>query len=160
MSAASAQSLAHTFEPLTKDTEMTGTPTARLWISADAKDVNVFAVLEDMAPDGRSAYVTDGRLRASWRKLSKPSWGNSDQVWHRGYAEDLEPLAPGEPAELVFDFFPISYVFKQGHRPRVSLVTSIGEAYQAPPLAEGKAVTLTLYRDAKRPSVVELPVVD
>ena len=159
MSAADAQSLAHTFEPLTRDTEVTGTPTARLWVSADARDVNVFAVLEDVAPDGRSTYVTDGRLRASWRKLNEPSWGKSDQAWHRGFAEDIEPLKLGEPAELVFDFFPISYVFKQGHRPRVSLVTSIGEAYQAAPLAEGKAVTLTLYRDATHPSAVELPIV-
>ncbi len=63
------------------------------------------------------------------------------------------------PAELVFDFFPISYVFKQGHRIRVSLSTSIGEAYQTPPLADGKPITLTLYRNSNRTSAIELPVV-
>jgi putative CocE/NonD family hydrolase len=159
MSTANAKCLVHTLEPLERDTEVTGTPTARLWVSADTRDANVFAVIEDVAPDGRSTYVTDGRLRASWRKLNEPSWGTSDQAWHRGFEADVQPLIRGEPTELVFDFFPLSYVFKQGHRVRVSLSTSIGEAYQAPPLAAGKPVTLTLHRNAKHPSALDLPVI-
>lgn len=54
---------------------------------------------------------------------------------------------------------PVSYVFKTGHRVRVSLVTSIGLAYQAPPLAGGKTPTLALHRSKARPSGVELPIV-
>jgi uncharacterized protein len=159
MNDADAKSLSHTSEPLAKDTEITGTPVAKLWVSADAPDINVFAVLEDISPDGKSTYITDGRLRASWRKLNKPEWGDSDQSYHRGFAEDITPLALGEPVELVFDFFPISYVFKKDHRVRVSIATSLGQDYQAPPLAGGKAATLTLYRDAKYPSSVVLPVI-
>lgn len=160
MSALDDKSLVHTLAPLSSDLETTGTPVARLWVSADARDENVFAILEDVAPDGRSTYVTDGRLRASWRKVHPAPWGNSMQTWHRGFEADLQPLEPGKPTELVFDFFPISYVFKKGHSIRVRLLTSIGEAYQAPPLAEGRPVTLTLYRDAKRSSAIELPVVE
>jgi hypothetical protein len=158
MNEADVKSLSHTSERLTKDMEITGTPVAKLWISADAPDINVFAALEDVSPDGKSTYITDGRLRASWRKLNKPEWGNSDQSYHRGFAEDIKPLVAGEPAELVFDFFPISYVVKKDHRVRVSIVTSLGQAYQAPPLAGGKAATLTLYRDAKHPSSLILPI--
>lgn len=158
MAAADAKSLTHTLAPFAADTEVTGTPTARLWVGADTPDVNVFAVLEDVAPDGRSAYVTDGRLRASWRALATPPWGKTPQAWHRGNAADLQPLIAGRPAELVFDFFPISYVFRAGHRIRVSIATSIGERYQDPPLAAGKRPTLTLYRDAAHPSAIALPV--
>lgn len=158
MSVADAKSLSHRLEAFVTDTEITGTPTARLWISADVPDVNVFAVLEDVATDQTSHYVTDGRLRASWRKLNEPPWGESDEHWHRGYQEDIEPLVPGEPTELVFDFSPTSYVFKAGHSMRISIVTSIGKPFQASPLAEGKPPVLTLYRDARHASAVDVPI--
>jgi putative CocE/NonD family hydrolase len=159
MNDADAKSLSHTSDRLTTDMEVTGTPAAKFWISADALDINIFAVLEDVSPDGKSSYVTDGRLRASWRRIKKPDWGDSDQSYHRGFAKDIIALRPGEAVEMVFDFFPISYVFKKDHRLRVSMATSLGQAYQAPPLAGGKAATLTLYRDAKHPSSVILPIV-
>jgi predicted acyl esterase len=158
MRATYAQSLVHTMAPLGADLEMTGTPSARLWVSADAADANVFAIIEDVAPDGTSRYVTDGRLRASWRKLATPPWGQSGQLWHRGFAEDIAPLELGKPAELAFDFFPVSYVFKKWHSLRLSIVSSIGEAYQAPPATEGRPVNLTIYRNAEHPSRIEVPV--
>ncbi|MFV4701591.1 CocE/NonD family hydrolase C-terminal non-catalytic domain-containing protein, partial [Mycobacterium tuberculosis] len=77
MAAADANSLVHTSAPVARDTELTGTPVAHLWISADQPDVNVFAVVEDVSPDGTSRYVTDGRIRASWRKLVAAPWGGS-----------------------------------------------------------------------------------
>ena len=159
MNASDEISLSHTSAPLAADMEVTGVPTARLWVSADTRDTNIFAVLEDVAPDGRSTFVTDGRIRASWRKTHASPWGVREHVWHRGHADDLVPLVPGEPVELVFDLLPISYVFRAGHSVRVSLSTSIGQKYQAPPLAEGKAPTIRLYRDRARPSAVELPIV-
>ena len=64
MAAADRLSLTHTSAPLAHDTEVIGTPVARLWIASDDPDLNLYAVLEDVAPDGRSSYVTDGRLRA------------------------------------------------------------------------------------------------
>ncbi|MFT4089324.1 MAG: CocE/NonD family hydrolase [Asticcacaulis sp.] len=160
MRASDAKSLVHTLSPLGKDTQMTGTPVAKLWVSADVEDINVFAVLEDVAPDGRSTYVTDGRLRASWRQLHTPAWGGQEN-WHRGYSEDLVKLKAGEPVEMVFDFFPISYVFKAGHSPRVSIVTHIGQDYQQPDAVKqaAKPPVLTVYRDAQHPSAVILPLV-
>ncbi len=160
MSAADAQSLSQTGPVLGQDTEVTGTPVARLWISADTPDVNIYAVLEDVSPDGRSTYVTDGRLRASWRALHPSPWGVAGHHWHRGNAADLQALTPDEPAQLVFDLYPVSYVFKAGHRIRISLVTSIGQAYQDPPLNVGRTPTLTLYRGGDRASLVEVPIVD
>jgi uncharacterized protein len=152
-------SLSQTSAPLAADMEVTGVPTARLWISADTRDANLFAVLEDVAPDGRSTFITDGRIRASWRKTHPAPWGVAEQVWHRGYGDDILPLTPGTPVELVFDLAPISNVFKAGHRIRVSLATSIGQKYQAPPLAEGRTPTILLYRDREHASAVELPIV-
>lgn len=158
MSEADSRSIFHDSAPLATSMEMTGTPTGSLWVSADQPDVNVYAAIEDVAPDGRSTYVTDGRLRASWREVSAPPWGGSDWNWHRGFEEDIAPLTPGEPVELVFDFYPISYVFAEGHRIRVSIITQTPNAYEAPPLANGQPVTLTLYRGSDRPSRIDLPL--
>jgi hypothetical protein len=158
MNPSDAQSLSQTGVAFAADTEVTGTPTARLWISANTKDANIYAFLEDVAPDGKSTHVTDGRIRASWRKTHPATWGVPGQHWHRGYSEDLQPLTPAEPVELVFDLSPISYVFKAGHRPRVSISTSIGEKYQAPPLADGTQPTISLHREPGRASSILLPI--
>jgi uncharacterized protein len=158
MSPSDHQSLSQTGEAFATDTELTGTPMARLWISADSRDVNLYAFLEDVAPDGKSTRVTDGRIRASWRTTHAAAWGVKEQLWHRGYADDLVALAPGETVELAFDLLPVSYVFRAGHRPRVSLSTSIGEKYQAPPLSGGRHPVIQLHRDREHASHIALPL--
>lgn len=151
--------LGHDSAPLATATQVTGTPTLRLWLSADVPDANLFAVLEDVAPDGRSTYVSDGKLRLSWRKIIAAPFPASIQYWKPGYAADLQPLRPGEVVEARFEFFPVSYVFRPGHRIRLGLTTSIGKDYQVPPLAGSAVPTITVLRDAAHPSRLELPLV-
>jgi putative CocE/NonD family hydrolase len=158
MASADAASLVHTTAPLPAAAELIGTPTARLWVTSVHPDLNVYAVIEDVAPDGRATYVTDGRIRASWRALAPSPWGAVHGHWHRGLASDLQALEPGKPAELVFDFFPIAYRFAAGHRIRVALTTSIGEAYQQPPSTGGALPTATLLRGGEHASAIELPL--
>lgn len=151
-------SLLHETAALPSDTQITGTISAHLWISADQPDVDVFAMLLEIAPDGTASYITDGRIRASWRKVHPLPWGGKGRIWHRGFAEDLMPLEPGKPEQLQFDFFPVSHVVKAGHKLRLSVTASIGVAYHAPPLAKGGKARLTLYRDARHPSAISIPV--
>lgn len=158
MAPSDAASLVHTGEPLQAPVEMTGTPVARLWISSDQPDANIFAVIEDVAPDGRSTYVTDGVLRASWRSTRTPDWGAGDMRWHGGGEDEIVLLKPDTPTEVAFDFFPISYVFEEGHRIRLSIATGIGNDFQAPPAAEASP-QLTVWRDERHPSWIELPIV-
>lgn len=102
--------------------------------------------------------MTDGRLRVSWRKLARPPWGRYPGHWHPGYARDIVPLIPGKPTDLIFDFYATSYVVRAGHRLRLSLATSLGKPWQVPPLDRGKRVMLTVYRDARHPSAVSIPL--
>ena len=139
-------------------TEITGTVTANLWIAADAPDVNVFAMLLDVAPDGSATYVSDGRLRASWRATHDLDWPGATRTWHRGYAEDIAPLDEGEPTLLTFDFFPTSYRVPAGHRLKLAVTTGIGEDYQQPPLANGQPVTLTLLTGGQHASSLSVPM--
>lgn len=156
--ATNAGSLLHDSAPMPSAVEITGTVTASLWISADQPDANVFAMLQDVAPDGSATYITDGRLRASWRAEHDLPWPGEGRTWHRGNAEDILPLTPGEPALLRFDFFPVSYVLHEGHTLRLTITSSIGQSYDAAPLAQGQPVTLTLHSGPQHPSALSLPV--
>ena len=99
----SARLLTYTTAPLQKPLEVTGHPRVRLFLSANATDGGVFVYLEDVAPDGRVRYVTEGQLRLLHRKLSKAVTADT-LIPERSYKRaDGMPLVPGEVTEAVFD---------------------------------------------------------
>ena len=148
--------LSYATAPLAADTEVTGHGLADLWISADAPDANIFLYVEDVAPDGKIFVVTEGRLKASLRKLNEAPWALPGLPWHRAYAADAEPLKPGVPARLQFDIMPTSYVFRKGHRLQLTVT---GSDYRERARAESAPPTITLHSDRSRPSSVTLSVV-
>ena len=144
--------------PLTKDTKLTGHIAADLWIAADGSDANVFAYLEDVAPDGDVRAITEGRLKASLRATAPAPWimpGN--MPWHRSFTEDAAPLEPGKPVQLAFDFMPTSYLFKAGHRIQIT-ITGADPRERARDMS-GLAKTITVYADRDHPSSVTLPII-
>ena len=143
---------------LRRDTEVTGSGVANLWITADAPDANVFAYLEDVAPDGTVRVVTEGRLKASLRSTQTAPWKMPAGVpWHRAYAEDAQPLVAGQPAELKFEIMPTSWVFKAGHRIQLT-ITGADPRERARDL-QGLAKRITIVSDARHPSSLPLPLV-
>ena len=143
--------------PLKTDLEVTGHPVVDLWVASTTPEANLFAYLEDVAPDGKITPITDARQKLSVRKESRPAWNFLGLPWHRGFAEDHEPLKAGEPARVRMDFLPVSYVFKAGHRIQVTLAGSdYRERVRDPGAA---ATTLTIYAGGDRPSSISLPAV-
>ena len=142
---------------LAADTEVTGNAIADLWIASDQPDANIFAYLEDVAPDGSVTVVTEGRLKASLRKEATAPWTMPEGVpWHRAYAQDAQPLKPGEAVRLRFDMMPTSYVFRKGHRMQITL-TGSDHRERARDIATPPRITL--YSDPARPSSVAIPVI-
>jgi putative CocE/NonD family hydrolase len=143
---------------LKADTEVTGFPVADLWVASPASDGPVFAYLEDIAPDGKIAMVSEGRLKASLRTLGKAPYKLPEgMLWPTFLKADAKPLTPGEPVRLQFDMMPVSYIFKAGHRYRLTLTG-------ADPREKLRAVldpapTWTIYRDAAHPSHLVMPFV-
>lgn len=142
---------------LARDTEVTGQGIADLWIASTAPDANIFLYLEDVAPDGTIRVVTEGRLKASLRKLGDAPWVMLGTPWHRAYAEDAQPLVPGQPGRLTFDLLPTSYVFRRGHRIQFTVTGSdhrerARDEQPVPP-------RITVLSDSAHPSAVTLPVV-
>jgi putative CocE/NonD family hydrolase len=141
---------------LSHDIEVTGDPIADLWITSSATDGNVFVYLEDVAPDGTVSPVTDARLKASLRRLNSPPYEAYGLPWHRSRAEDAQPLTPGAPARLTIAFLPTSYVFKAGHRIRVSLTGADYREHDRIPVTP--APVLSILDTPDYPSTVSLPV--
>jgi hypothetical protein len=127
-------------------------------MSSSASDGNIFVYLEDVAPDGKATQVTDARLKASLRKMSQPGYGNYGLPYHRSHREDVQLLKPGEPVQLVFAFLPASYIFKAGHRIRISVAGSDYRERDRAPVSP--APVLSIYNTPSNPSYISLPIIN
>jgi len=142
--------------PLVEAMEVTGHPLLTLYISSTANDGDFIVYLEDVEPDGRVTYVTEGQLRAIHHKLTERPSCNRD-VRHRTFKrDDAQPLKPGEVTELVFDLLPTSYLFRQGHSIRIAIAGADKDHFTIktviPPMVQ-------IYRNTIFPSHISLPIV-
>ena len=155
------KALTFTTTALISNTQVTGIPLLDVWVKSDAKDFNVFAFLEDVDEHGISTAVTDGVLRASRRNIATPPWGDEGLglPYHRDFRADDQPLEPGKPVEMKFELYATSYVFRAGHRIRVSVTNAIGDSSSPEPgWVEHPAHTDFLV-GAGFPSALQLPVI-
>ena len=109
--------LAFWSEPLAEEVTVAGHPILTLDFACDQPDACVFAYLEDIAPDGRRRYVTEGMLRALHRNGSEqsPTYRASWPLPSFRRA-DAAPLTPGEPVRLEIPLLPTAWSFPAGHR--------------------------------------------
>ncbi|OHB73506.1 MAG: hypothetical protein A2Z25_01835 [Planctomycetes bacterium RBG_16_55_9] len=155
MAANDRKALTYSTAVLTDDVEIAGHPVVHVWIECKANDLDLFAYLEEVEPDGRSTYITDGCLRASHRRLDAPPHNRMGLPYHRSFAQDTEPL-PAGPVELAFDLYPTANLFEAGHRIRLSITCADSDNNQTPqanPVPE-----VTVYRNAERPSRILVPI--
>jgi len=115
--------------PFAVDTEFTGPVALKLWVSSTADDMDIFAALHVIDPDGKEVLFPNGQnepmaaskgwLRVSQRKLdpalSKP--------WRPYHAHDeVQKLTPGVPVEVEVEILPIGNVVRKGYRLRIDLL--------------------------------------
>ncbi len=143
---------ARTFE---RDTEVTGNPLVDLWISSTSPEQPVFAYLEDVAPDGTVTVISEGRQRASLRRVVEAPWNTMGTAWRRSWAEDHQPLEAGVPVKVSFDLLAVSYVFKAGHTLRVSITGS--DVRERARVEVSPAPTLTVHTGGETASSVVIP---
>jgi putative CocE/NonD family hydrolase len=140
---------------LRRDTEMTGHPVVKLWVSlTDAKDARLFVYLEDVAPDGSVKALTEGRQKISLRKTAPAPWKTYDLPWRRGFAEDEQLLKPGEVVQVVIDMLPLSYVVPAGHNLQISVAGADPRERVRP---DGSPPTITVYFGRNGISSASLP---
>jgi uncharacterized protein len=109
--------------PMTKSLEITGPVAAKLFVSSQTRDADIFLALRLFDPDGKEITFIGsndprvpiglGWLRASQRKLD-PARSLPYRPWHTH--DEERPLTPGEPVELDIEIWPTSIVVPPGHR--------------------------------------------
>ncbi len=150
--------LSYTSPALDKDVEVTGQGVITLRATSTATDGNFFVYLEDVAPDGKVTYVTEGLLRALHRKLSTdPAPYRTTYPYRSFKRKDGQPLVPGQVATLTFQLIPTSILFKAGHQIRVSIAGADKDTFLRLP-AQGD-VTISVVRAGKDGSFIDLPTV-
>jgi putative CocE/NonD family hydrolase len=115
--------------PLGTDTEVTGHPIVELALSSDTDEGDIFAYLEDVSPDGISLLVTEGQLRANYFRLKRGGSAPGARPalpWHGFALADYapRPFAGGRPLRLKLDLMPTAWLFRKGHRIRLSLAAA------------------------------------
>ena len=155
--AADAALLTYTSAPLATDVEITGVPVVSLHASSTHDDGAFLAYLEDVAPDGRVTYVTEGMLRARHRAVSSaPPPYRMFGPYHTFAGADAAPLVPGEVAELPFALFATSVRIRAGHRIRLALAGADRAMFALVPA--GATPTWRVVRGGPDASWIELPM--
>ena len=109
--------------PLAREMEITGPVAAKLFVSSETADADLFLILRVFAPDLREVTfqgaldphtpVAQGWLRASHRKLD-PALTLPYRPYHTH--DEKQPLTPGRVYELDVEIWPTCIVIPAGHR--------------------------------------------
>ncbi|GHF90746.1 putative serine esterase [Kitasatospora xanthocidica] len=160
--AVDAKLLGYTSAPLTADTRVTGNGKVTLDVTGLEGSARgaLHVYLEDVAPDGRVTYLTEGQLALTERKVAdrgeNPDWRRLRTP--RTYAaEDAEDFPQGEAQRVTIDLQPVSVLFRAGERIRLTVAAANPDSFQVLP-ADGRASYRIGWGDG-RASVLELPVV-
>jgi putative CocE/NonD family hydrolase len=150
--------LHYTSAPLEADIEITGNPTVSLQVTSTHTDGAFHVYLEDVAPDGRVTYLTEGLLRAIHRKVGDPRIAPYVPlgVYHSLRKVDIQPLVPGEVAEISITLCPISVLVFMRHRIRLAIAghdAALKTRYPLDGIPE-----LSFQRNSSQASYLQLPV--
>jgi predicted acyl esterase len=109
--------------PLPAETEITGPIAAKLFVSSETTDADLFLVVRVFAPDLREITfrgaldprtpIAQGWLRASHRKLD-PALTLPYRPYHTH--DEIQPLTPGQVYELDVEVWPTCIVAPKGYR--------------------------------------------
>ncbi|MFP6871175.1 MAG: CocE/NonD family hydrolase [Nitrospinota bacterium] len=109
--------------PFGEDTEITGPSAAKLFVSSETEDADLFLIVRLFTGDLKEVVfqgaldphtpIAQGWLRASHRKLD-PSLTEPYRPYHTH--DEIQPLTPGEAAELDVEIWVTSIVVPAGYR--------------------------------------------
>ena len=133
-----------------------GHPVVHVRLSSEAPDLDVF-VLEEVDGNGNSTYLTQGKLRASHRGLSRAPFDNLALPWHNHFQSERQPIPAEMPVERVFDFLSTAYEFSKEKSIRLTIAFADADNFDTPVIDPAPEVHLLRGKD--HPSLVQLPVV-
>jgi putative CocE/NonD family hydrolase len=148
--------LTYSTGPLPAPLTLLGNAGLTLFLKADAPDVDIVALLEDVAPDGKAIRLGSG-------------WAGVLRARYRNGPARLEPLKPGDTTRLRVNLLENGHTLKPGHSLRLSV---FGSAYPfisvnpatgndiASDTAPPRKARITLLHGAQHPSALILEVLE
>ena len=133
---------------------------AFLQFSGGAANGALYAYLEDVQPDGKAVYVTEGELALADRALAAPG---DNTIWARlrtprTYTQaSASPFPTGIPQQITFDLLPTAVLFRPGDKIRITIAAADPDNFQLLPATGNAAYRIS--STLADPSLVELPVV-
>jgi uncharacterized protein len=111
-------------EPFTEEVNFTGAAMLKLWVRSSTPDMDIFATLRLIDPEGRDLTfvgntnprvpLVNGLLRVS-RRAVDPAKSTEFEVYHPNLA--VEPMSPEQLYEVDVNFqYPLSIVVPKGYR--------------------------------------------
>lgn len=147
--------LVYTSPVLEQAVEVTGPVKVKLWAVSSTSDTDFVARLVDVHPDGTAINLTDGIIRARFRKKGK------------GEAPSL--IEPGKAYLYEIDLWSTSNLFEKGHHIRLDITSSSFPRWDRNPNTghdfgedEEKdliAARQTILHDEEHPSSIILPII-
>jgi len=119
--------------PVPSDVELVGAPELCLAMRSDQTDGAVFAYLEDVAPDGRVTYLTEGLLRLLHRKTQHGTGGcDPEPGTERSFRRaDGAAVVPNELMQVELPLLPVAARIQKGHHLRLSLAGADKDSFPA-----------------------------
>lgn len=137
--------------PMTRDTQVTGPLTVRLYAASSAPDTDFTAAVDDVQTDGTAMLLNDGIVRASYRSsLVHPT-----------------PITPGKVYEYTIQVWPTSDLVKAGDSIRLEISSSDYPQFDPNPntgswlgvSTRKQPAHQTILHDATHPSALVLPII-
>jgi uncharacterized protein len=149
--------LTYTSEPLDEAVRITGTPVVSLQLSSTDPDAALHVYLEDVAPDGRVTYLTEGVLRLVHGISNDAVLPYKHPGPPRSFLRaDAAPFLPGAVTHVELPLYATSVRLEAGHRVRIAIAGHDASTFAQDPDAGGSV--LTIGYSLASPSFLELPV--
>jgi putative CocE/NonD family hydrolase len=156
--AADARLIVFDSAPLDADVELAGTPLAELYMSARSHDPALFLYLEDVAPDGRVTYITEGEFRVIHRAPADPARLPYDAgpAPHSFRRADARPVTHGESMRVHFALSPVAALIRRGHSLRLAIGGADANVFRR--YSEGGADTFSFGLGGSHASSIVVPL--
>jgi len=147
---------------LSEDMEIIGPAALYLYASIDQEDTNWIIKLTDVDKYGTELDLVTSYLKGSHRALDAKK-STPLQPYHLHLTS--EPIIPGEIYEYAIEISPVSHVFREGHRIKLSIGSMESPRdwemvmHWHPHLCSSKTTVHKIYRDKEHPSYLLLPVI-
>jgi hypothetical protein len=155
----------YTTAPLTQAKTIAGPIDVTVYASANTRETQWVAQIEDVAPDGSSVPLTEGALLGSLRaQSSAQTWRADGQIIKPGHTYTKASSAavrPGKVTRYDIEVFPTYATLPAGHRIRITLATADTPhlAPTAPALAKLLGGVYRVQHSPNAPSAVEIPLI-